>query len=80
MSVTAKFIVDATLTRKHSDKDACNTTVSLQADTSGKGNDAWSKYTPSGTIEMQITNPAAAAFFTVGKAVLITFDDFDLEF
>lgn len=32
----------------------------------GPGNEEWSKYTPSGRLEMQITNPAALDQFKVG--------------
>lgn len=36
-------------------------------------NASWSKYTPSGKIEMCITNPAAIAGFELGAEYLITF-------
>lgn len=39
----------------------------------GKVNETWAKYTPSGKIEMGITNPAAIDAFELGKAYLITF-------
>lgn len=39
------------------------------------GNIEWSKFTPSGSIELTITNPAAADFFVPGKIVSITFED-----
>jgi hypothetical protein len=39
----------------------------------GPENKPWSQYTPSGSIEMQIDNPAALAAFEVGKDYLITF-------
>jgi len=49
-------------------------------DTSGEGwkrvND-WSKYTPSGSISMQITNPAAAEAFEQGKTYLVTFEPYE---
>lgn len=34
----------------------------------------WSKYTPSGKIEMCITNPAAIEQFELGSEYLITFE------
>jgi hypothetical protein len=40
----------------------------------GQDNETWSKYTPSGKIEMNITNPAAIDAFEVGKAYNITFE------
>lgn len=39
----------------------------------GKENESWSKYTPSGKIEMAITNPAAIDAFSVGKAYFVDF-------
>lgn len=41
----------------------------------GPGNEAWSQYTPSGKLEMTITNPDAAGFFTPGKTVLLNFTE-----
>jgi hypothetical protein len=49
--------------------------VQLEAVTSGPGNEAWSQYTPSGKLEMTITNPDAIGFFTPGKTVFINFTD-----
>lgn len=40
----------------------------------GKGNESWSKATPSGEIKMMITNPAAIAAFELGKSYILTFD------
>ena len=37
----------------------------------GKDNESWSKYTPSGKIEMSVTNAAAIALFEPGKAYFI---------
>jgi S-adenosylmethionine hydrolase len=34
----------------------------------GKENESWSKYTPSGKLEMSITNPDAIDQFSVGQA------------
>lgn len=39
----------------------------------GPGNESWSRWTPAGTIQMSITNPAASSQFKPG-------DDFELEF
>lgn len=38
-------------------------------------NYSWSQYTPSGKMEMTITNPAAYEQFAVGKSYLMTFDE-----
>lgn len=39
----------------------------------GKGNESWSKWTPSGDIKMMITNPSAIEAFEMGKEYLLTF-------
>ncbi len=39
----------------------------------GKGNEDWSKWTPSGEIKMMVTNPAAIAAFDLGKEYELTF-------
>ncbi|WP_164830340.1 hypothetical protein [Sinorhizobium medicae] len=39
----------------------------------GKANESWSKHTPSGKIEMNITNPDAIDAFDVGKAYFVDF-------
>jgi hypothetical protein len=39
----------------------------------GKDNESWSKYTPSGKIEMSITNPAAIDKLEKGKAYFVDF-------
>ena len=38
-------------------------------------NYSWSQYTPSGKLEMTITNPGAYEQFAVGKTYLMTFDE-----
>lgn len=49
--------------------------VKLQAVTRGEHNKNWAKYTPSGSIQMSIRNPGAAAWFTdrLGQEVAVTF-------
>ena len=37
-------------------------------------NFSWSKYTPSGTIEMNITNESALSQFEIGKSYIVTFN------
>lgn len=46
--------------------------VTLNA-VSGEENKEWSKWTPSGELRMQITNPAALAQFEVGKDYFLDF-------
>lgn len=51
-----------------------STTVRLQPVYAESGaNATWSKYTPSGQVELQITNPAAVEAFELGKCYLVTF-------
>jgi len=41
-----------------------------------KENKEWSKYTPSGSIQMQISNDTTAASqFEIGKEFLVTFEE-----
>lgn len=40
----------------------------------GKGNESWSKATPSGKIELNVTNPAAIEQFTLGSEYELTFE------
>ena len=41
----------------------------------GEENKSWSKWTPSGKIEMQITNEPALAQFHIGSFYLVTFEE-----
>jgi len=43
----------------------------------GKCNESWSKYTPSGKLEMAVTNPAAIDMFAIGKAYFVDFTPCD---
>lgn len=51
---------------------ATNEVVKLTA-VHGPGNEAWSKYTPSGQVSLSITNPEAVKQFKVGAAYLVDF-------
>lgn len=74
MNVRAKFKVESIL-HGESQSDAVNQTVKLRAVTGGdgRGNESWSKWTPSGELTMRITNPAAAEQFKVGAFVYLDF-------
>ena len=41
------------------------------------GNASWSKYTPSGKLEMSVTNPSAIDAFEMGKPYYIDFTPAD---
>lgn len=73
MNVTAKFQVQSITEHSWNQKSK---TVKLQAVYGNSGeNKSWSEATPSGTIEMMITNPAALEQFKLGAEVYITFTD-----
>jgi len=40
---------------------------------SGKENESWSKWTPSGELKLTITNPPAADFFEIGREYYVDF-------
>lgn len=48
-------------------------TIRLEAVTSGEGNESWSKWTPSGSLRMCVTNPNAVAFFVEGAEYYLDF-------
>lgn len=72
MAVTAKFRVTSINYFDQSPGDPIRV-VTLNAVTTGKGNEAWSKYTPNGKIEMTITNPEAT--LALGCEYFVTFTD-----
>lgn len=43
----------------------------------GKVNESWAKYTPSGQLDMTITNPDAVAQFELGKVYEMEFTPVD---
>lgn len=45
----------------------------------GPQNQTWSKFTPSGSIELQITNPAAYDQFKLGQAYFVDFTEAPLK-
>jgi len=49
--------------------------VELTVITRGDEAKEWAKYTPSATLKMWITNPAAHEQFAVGREFLLTFED-----
>lgn len=57
------------------DPKAKHTTVKLQPVYANEGpNKSWSEATPSGQVEMQITNQSAVDAFELGSSYLITFE------
>lgn len=78
MAVQARFWVQK-VTKWATSGDNVMHEVQLQPKVRPDGNDNvdWSKYTPSGTITMTVTQGDAATWFEdrIGKDVAITFDD-----
>lgn len=74
MSVTARFYVDQVTKRAYNPK---HVSVTLRAAGRGDENKAWAQATPTGTIELTINNPDAAAFFEqrLGRDVGLVFTD-----
>lgn len=78
MNVLARFRcveVKHLVTATPNDVFATITLVPVYND--GKGNESWSKYTPSGKLEMNVTNPAAIAAFELGKTYQLEFTPVD---
>ena len=68
--IRAKFRCQTVLLGEHGEQ------VKLGAVSSSDENDpnkSWSQYTPSGSIEMMITNPAAEGQFRPGREYFIDF-------
>jgi hypothetical protein len=76
MAVTARFYVSEVTHRAYNPAAA---QVKLQATTRGDENKGWATATPSGSIDMAIQNPDAAAFFAarLGQDIAITFESID---
>jgi len=74
MAVSARFYVSEVTHRAYNQS---HVTVKLQVSSRGEENKAWATSTPSGSIEMSITNPDAAGFFTarLGQDVAVNFDE-----
>lgn len=65
--VRAKFRVQSVI---HHDGE--QRTIQLAA-VSGKENESWSKWTPSGSLQMSITNPEAFSQFKPGDVFFLDF-------
>lgn len=82
MSVKAKFT--CTSVEPHTNKEGqtegksigMSAVVAYGADGNRKDeNESWSKWTPSGTLQIYITNPDAFEQFEQGKEYYLTFDE-----
>ena len=75
MSVTARFYVSEMTRRAYNAEHA---TIKLQPAYRGTENKAWSEATPSGAIELNVTNAAAVeqfnAWMLAGQDLHLTFE------
>ena len=71
----AKFQVSEVIQRVDQNGAISGATVKMRADYGGEGtpNAAWSKWTPSGLLEMHITNPDAYNHFRPGQDYYLDF-------
>lgn len=81
MNIKARFIcteIKHVLTQSHPTEKTgfANLTFVPALGTYGDGevNKSWAKYTPSGKLEMAVTNPAAIEAFELGKVYELTFE------
>lgn len=68
MTIQAKFRCETTK------QTAYGTEVVELSPAHGPGNEAWSKATPGGKVELAISNPGAQGVFKPGKHYLMTFE------
>lgn len=74
MNVRAKFFVNEVTEFRSQGSDWRGVRVKASA-AMGKGNEAWSEASPSGSLELQITNMAAAEQFKPGSYVYLNFTE-----
>ena len=78
MGVRAKFYVESVaLSADQGQKESTNNVVLKAA--MGDDNKEWTKWTPSGSIQMQINNPAAVEQFKPGQYVDVLFEPLPFE-
>lgn len=75
MTVTAKFKVQRVTPHTDGHVDSHYSEIELVPDYAGGRNKDWSKYTPSGVMRMNVSNPAALEIMMLGKAFTVTFEE-----
>lgn len=68
--IQAKFKVDHVVRNETSETIVCNPVYSADK---ANPNFSWSQATPSGKLELTITNKAAFGYFELGKEYLLNF-------
>jgi hypothetical protein len=68
MRIVAKFVCESVRRDEYENEHAAFRPAH------GPGNEAWSKATPGGKVEMMISNPGAQGWFEPGKSYMLTFE------
>lgn len=72
-TMVAKFWVAGLDKTPHGAEPLLDMSMQAASGVSGKENESWAKWTPSGQIRMQITNPHLIDAFQVGEHYLVEF-------
>lgn len=76
MSVKAKFKIEGLVDyTKSTDRDPAIHVFMSAVTSDSEENKTWSKWTPSGNLELYITNPECFNKFTIGKEYYLTIDE-----
>lgn len=75
MIVKALFVVNEKLLSLDAEGNAMATIIRMSPSYETGANKAFWQATPSGSLEMRITNPAAFDFFTPGKKLFLEFSE-----
>lgn len=75
MSVRAKFQVTNVVQNTGWNNGPHETSTVVLSAVSNETNKTWSKWTPSGKLEMQINNPEALKQFEIGKFFFLDFTE-----
>lgn len=75
-SVRGKFVVSQ-VTRTHWNKDTAEITLTAQYSPNNPEDQSYAAATPTATILMSVTNPAAVATLELGKAFYVDFTPLD---
>lgn len=73
MSVRAKFKCTSKTSNNPNDPETRDVRFDAVNGVDGEGNKDWSRWTPSGQLTMQITNPGAHEQFVEGKEYFLDF-------
>lgn len=77
MTVKAKFYVSERKESATEGSPGPGVEIKLTAVTKSDGNGDWSKWTPTGSITMYVTNPGASDQLRLGAKFYVTFEEAD---